>query len=1334
MRKYLFWLLFSGSSGLYAQVLAQPHPAQQSTNIQGLHKLAENLRQQYQINHQKALNFARRHHWPILKTYSNGRTIALQGLDERGMPVYYATENNSIAAATTRTNQLYGSGSLGLQLSGNLPAVSGKLGIWDDGAPRVSHQELTGRVNQMDASSQVMTHSTHVAGTLVASGVNPAARGMAFASQLKAWSFNNDIAEMTQAAPDLLVSNHSYGTLSGWDLDSDLPGDDNNAKWRWYGDPNVNALEDYKFGFYGEQTKQWDQMAYNAPFYLPVKSAGNNRGSNGPTVGTTYRLGSGSNTSSEPRNTQDGYDLIATMGTAKNILTVGAVHPIPNGYRFPTDVRIADFSSWGPTDDGRIKPDIVGDGVGLLSSTSGSDNSYASLSGTSMSTPNVSGTLLLLQELHASLNNGRLMKASTLKGLVLHTADEAGSDPGPDYVYGWGLLNAETAARTLMNTDGNHLVSERNLNQGESYTLTIPASGKGPLVATLCWTDPEGTALPAMAANLNNRSPRLVNDLDLRISDGNSPTLPWILNPDNPSQAANRGDNIRDNVEQVLVENTVAGKTYTLTITHKGTIQRGPQAYSLILSGVGSAGYCTSAANTLTGARINNVTFGTQPAGSINYTSPTGCTTYSDLTNISAQVEVDQETKIPLSVSLGSCTGNTDKIAKVFIDWNGDKDFNDANELVATSGIINGNGTFNAQVSVPADLTVNRFTRLRVVCVATNNPVQVNSCGSYSNGETQDYSIQFIYRKADVGIVGLVSPENSFCSSQNQKVSLIVRNYGSSPQSNIPLRAVITNAQGTQTTLQGIYTGSLSASDEAVVSLNGTFEALPGQQYTILGSTHLAGDLKSSNNALGFNRTVSAPNQVPIATATRCGTAPVTLKGEGNGTIFWYDAASGGHLLAAGNTVTTSSMPANEKIYAAFNDFSGSIGVPNKNTFPNGGYNQFSPAVLFTTQVPLLIKSSRLYIGHSGKIIVSVQEMDGSVVSSTVLEVRATRNPAVEGSSPDDPADEGAVYDLNLKVPAPGNYQLVVSYENGATLLRNNEVANAGYPFEIPGVMAITGNTATTTPNASAINFYYYFYDLRIQSAGCPSPRVAVTLSQQPELNTTITAIGKTTLCNGDLVLLQAEGGPELSYQWKRNGQAISNASGHQYWAGETGNYSAEISQGNCLVSSNLITVTSFQTPIISVNASTLTSSQAQGNQWFLNGAPISGATQSSFTATRSGRYSVRASQSGCPDLLSNEVNLVVTALEAIPIGEELRLYPNPVTDRLTIVYAPVSSSDQVSILIYNTLGQVVLNQNIAKESGFFSSEINLSRYSAGLFLVRLTDGKKTVIKAIEKL
>ena len=107
------------------------------------------------------------------------------------------------------------------------------------------------------------------------------------------------------------------------------------------------------------------------------------------------------------------------------------------------------FSSWGPTDDGRIKPDLVANGW-LLVSTYGQDPYYAPALGTSMATANVTGSLLLLQEYYQDIyGTGNFMRAATLKALAIHTADEAGTADGPDYRHGWGLLNTRSAAQLI---------------------------------------------------------------------------------------------------------------------------------------------------------------------------------------------------------------------------------------------------------------------------------------------------------------------------------------------------------------------------------------------------------------------------------------------------------------------------------------------------------------------------------------------------------------------------------------------------------------------------------------------------------------------------------------------------------------------------------------------------------------------------------------------------------------------------------------------------------------------------------------------------------------------
>jgi hypothetical protein len=162
--------------------------------------------------------------------------------------------------------------------------MSGRLAIWDGGNALATHQEFGDRIKLQENLSTTDIHGTHVAGTMIASGVNANAKGMSFGADLKVWDYNNDNAEISDASipktgPPLLVSNHSYGYQSGWVYDS------GKSRWQWWGEDKVSTFEDYKFGFYDSNTQTLDKIAFNAPNYLIVKSAGNSRDGNGPEPG-----------------------------------------------------------------------------------------------------------------------------------------------------------------------------------------------------------------------------------------------------------------------------------------------------------------------------------------------------------------------------------------------------------------------------------------------------------------------------------------------------------------------------------------------------------------------------------------------------------------------------------------------------------------------------------------------------------------------------------------------------------------------------------------------------------------------------------------------------------------------------------------------------------------------------------------------------------------------------------------------------------------------------------------------------------------------------------------
>lgn len=1097
-----------------------------------LDQLSASIENEYNAGLKRALALAPQKNWIVRQKSKNGDIISLQKVSSLGFPLYYKNFNNTIAAATTRTNTVQTGGILGLNLSGSSTFLNGKLAIWDGGSVRTGHQEFAGKtITLRNATTAIDDHATHVAGTMIAKGVYAPAKGMSFnANTLLSYDFDNDVSEITAAAPNLLLSNHSYGLVAGWNYNSDQ------SRWEWYGLPGAN--EDYKFGYYDNDARDLDQVAVNAPYYLIVAAAGNARGYPGPAVGSTYfgydasgTLVSKTRDASISSNT--GYDVIPGFSTAKNLLTVGSINQLPYGPVSRTATAISYFSSLGPTDDGRVKPDICGDGDGLLSTGAASNTAYITESGTSMATPNVTGSLYLLQEYYAQKNSGNFMRSATLKALVCQTAFDAGNT-GPDYTYGWGVLDMQKAAQAITDKGGKSLLNENTLAQGQTQTTTVIASGNGTLVATIAWTDPQG----AVSANgtLNDRTPKLVNDLDIRISDGTTTYSPWVLNFAAPDAAATRGDNVRDNVEQVYIDNVIPGRTYTITVTHKGTLRNGPQAYSMVVTGAGGAAYCASAPLSSADSRINNFTL----AG-INNTPAAGCTTYSDYTNLTARLE--QGSSYPLSITLGTCGGNFDKSVKVFIDWNGDGTFDPVTELAASSSApINATGIFTASIAVPGNIVADNFTRMRVVVAETANASVITPCGSYAKGETQDYRVQFLKTSRDAGAISVTNSTVGGGCAGNSNVVVRLKNYGTASISNFPVRVTITPTNGgATTTITETYTGTLTPQAEDDFTLNGTFTSQAGLSYTLTAATQLTGDVVTNNDQATATETIGTTPVPTNLVARYCDdTKRYLLTGSGTGQLLWYTTPTGGTAVATGESAFTTATPVNNTFYAGLNAYSANVGPATKSVFSAGSYSQFAQRVYVTTKIPVVLQSARLYIGNGGTITVIATKASGEEVARSTINVSATRTVPAAGAQNDDLNDQGRVYNLNLSLPTAGDYILNVVYGNGATLFRNNGGVS-GYPFG-DGTFSITGNNATVAsgdPDAYR-NFYYFFYDMKVASGGCASTtRVPVQV-----LTPVITQNGTTLLSNFT-----------ANNQWYLNGTAIAGATAQTYVPEKSGNY-----------------------------------------------------------------------------------------------------------------------------------------------------------------------------------
>ena len=756
------------------------------SNKQVLQSFAAQRTSQYEQRRQVAMEYAKKNNIPVfIKT--DKLFMELQYIDENGAPVYYQTQNVN-AAKTISTNKVLPGGSLGLNLTGaGLTAHE-----WDGGSVGTSHQEFGGRAVQGDSPSATHYHSAHVAGTIIASGVQANAKGMAPGANLRAFDWNNDVSEMaTEASNGAIVSNHSYGYTCGWAW--------NGSSWQWYGTTSISTQEDYRFGFYNSNARDYDIVAHNAPHYLIVKAAGNDRG-DGPTSG------------SYP---QDGpYDCISPLGVAKNVLTVGAVEDIINGYSTPSDVVMSSFSSWGPCDDGRIKPDLVANGVSLYSCSDASTSGYNTLSGTSMATPSVTGSLILLQQHYQNLNGtGNLMTAASLKAVAINTCDEAGPNIGPDYMFGWGLMNTAKAAALISKDKISKVIFEESLSNGGTYQKTIQSNGTEPIRVTIVWTDVAGTPTANM---LDPTDAMLVNDLDIKITKDSYTYYPWKLNRNSPSAAAtNNSKNSVDNVEVIDIPSPSAG-TYTIVVNHAGTLSGGSQDFSIVISGTQSApvqekpvaNFSVSTNSVSVGESItftdNSTNVPTSWSWTINGGTPSASTlqnptvifntpgTYSVTLSATNQYGTGTITKANLitvadksycesngkdysyewisSVKVGTftnastATGYSDFTSKVitltkgvaanieltpafksttyneywkiWVDLNNDKDFDDAGELVFDAGTLS-KTTVTGTITIPVN-TATTTTRMRISMKYDGAP---SPCESFGYGEVEDYTV-----------------------------------------------------------------------------------------------------------------------------------------------------------------------------------------------------------------------------------------------------------------------------------------------------------------------------------------------------------------------------------------------------------------------------------------------------------------------------------------------------------------------------------------------------------------------------------------------------------------
>lgn len=685
------------------------------------------------------------------------------------------------------------------------------MAINDDGFVG-PHIDFKGRTNQTDVAGDFTgTHGDMTTGIAVGAGnLDPLVRGMATGSRVFVRQYSANMGGTAQLHQDsaILVFSSSYSN-------------------------GCNAG-------YTNTTFLVDKEIYDNPNLMQVFSAGNSNNQNcGYGAGTQWG------------NVTGGHKI------GKNVIATANLNNM--------DV-IANSSSRGPASDGRIKPDISAHGVDHYSTDP--DNQYAPGGGTSAACPGIAGVFTQLNHAFKEMNGGIIAPSALLKLALLVTASDLGND-GPDFIFGWGKVNALRSVNLL--EENRYFLDTVSQAGNKSHTITIPAGVKRARIMVY-WADKEASTNSTFA---------LLSNLDCQVTDpSNVVHLPWILdhtpNATSLGLAATRGIDSINNMEQIAIDNPAAG-SYTLDIS--GTsIPFGNQEYYVayeflteditVVHPQGGEGIIPGVSN-----RVHWDAYGDSGPFTVEFTDDDG-TTWNLIGTSTSNSDRFMNWAVP-----NSLTGQ----ARVRVTRGTSADESDANfsimerpQNLDVTGVCHGASTFRAVWdSVPGATGYDVFllgSKFMDSIGGTSNfnfdiPVSSLTVDHWysvrATGPNGLRSLRQIAKKYDgagscyvdcispddAGIKSLDEPANRLSSCgglSSSPVTVTLENLGNATQSNFPVSYQLDNG----TVVNETFTGTIAAGGTASYTFTAAM-SLPAQgNHTLRVWTGLAADLTSCNDTI----------------------------------------------------------------------------------------------------------------------------------------------------------------------------------------------------------------------------------------------------------------------------------------------------------------------------------------------------------------------------------------------------------------------------------------------------------------------------------------------------
>jgi hypothetical protein len=712
----------------------------------------------------------------------------------------------------TRGRNLHRSNSLDTQTTAGRDYTGKNIGVLcrDDGIVG-PHIDFQGRIDNSFSSGTGQNHGDGVSGIMAGAGnLNPAMRGMAAEANLYVVNYvPNFLDSPTQAlinsgAVQITNSSYSDGCNAG----------------------------------YTTGTQRVDAQTKDIPSLLHVFSAGNSNNNN-------CGYGAGNQWGNITGGHKQGKNVIATA----NVFFNGS---------------LVNSSSRGPAHDGRIKPDIAANGQNQNSTRE--NNTYQSFGGTSGAAPGIAGVSAQLYEAYGDINGGALPPSALIKATLLNTASDYGN-VGPDYKFGWGIVNGLRAAKLI--EDDRYLTATVTQGTSNNHTINVPA-GTTQVRFMAYWSDVPAAPGASLA---------LVNDLDLVVTDpSNGAHLPWILDPTPNATTldlpATNGIDRLNNMEQVLLNNPAAGnydieisgfnvpvgpqeyfivyeiisEKLTLTYPNGGESFQPFSAESIHWDAVNTAGDFDLEYSSNNGGSWNTIT--TVNSSLRNYAWSTPDVGGDFLVRISSGGDQDQSdanfdiARFPTVLTIAQvCPTEAE------LEWNAVDDVESYDVYTLGDRHMELVGSSNTE-SITISIT-NPEAPLWFAVVAKNSTVGWESMRSIAKGHPG--GLLNCALANDIAMESINNDPNDFsaaCGSGNNIISVTIKNNGSSTQNNFPVSYQISG----EPEVVEMYTATLNSGEQANYEFSTPATMTTGGPHTITTSVSLASDqyLLNNNQDLSF--------------------------------------------------------------------------------------------------------------------------------------------------------------------------------------------------------------------------------------------------------------------------------------------------------------------------------------------------------------------------------------------------------------------------------------------------------------------------------------------------